>query len=160
MERKKVTLWWVKQRESSDHVEIRRVGGVKGRWERKEHQSFPAACWHTHGRQGYDPSGFHFLSFLFYPATYIQTLFLRISLPLVSHFSYFSCRHPVYWMMYICVVITLWITPAQAAVDNPPPPLHSLASVVPPRIQHMAITRPSKICDSYNKCIESIYKNN
>lgn len=33
---------------SSDNEALRRVGGMKGRWERQERQSFPAARWHTH----------------------------------------------------------------------------------------------------------------
>lgn len=68
------------KRESSDHMELRRVWGVKGRWERQKHQSFPAACWHTHWRQGYDPSGIHFLSPLLYLTPSLNTLFLCISL--------------------------------------------------------------------------------
>lgn len=47
---------------SSDNEALRRVRGMKGRWERQERQSFPAACWHTHWWQGHNPTGFHFLS--------------------------------------------------------------------------------------------------
>lgn len=66
----------------------------------------------------------------------------------------------MYWMMYVCAVITQWITPAQAAVDPIPPPMCSLAPVVPPRIQHMVITHPSKPLTHTTNALNQIYKNN
>lgn len=78
-------------------------GGVKGRWERQELQSFPAACWHTHWRQGYDPSGFHFLSL---PSRFIISRRL-------SPYRAPTSPADIWWQFQI----TQWKTPAQLSTE-------------------------------------------
>lgn len=113
--------------------------GVKGRWERQEHQSFPAASWHKHWRQGCDP--FAFLSPLSRSLFSFPRHFPHIWLP--SFFLYHISRGDVACSLWHLLIV-------QENHQQPPPPI--LLGWIPPRISHhMEITHPLEMRDSQSR---------
>lgn len=84
----------------------------------------------------------------------LSTLLLRIALLFFFHSSHFSCRHPM-----CCTPVSNH--PVMNTRTGPsPPPTRSLAADVPPRMPTHGDHASLETCDSYNECIELIYKNN
>lgn len=99
----------VRERKKVSEVLTEWLKWVEDRWKRQQHQSFPAACWHKHRWQSYDP----FLSLSSIPFS-----------PLCSHPSANVLQKT--WQL----LIIQWETQVLLALQSHPFHLHKLLCLI------------------------------